>query len=201
MIYSEHFARPPQGKTLVGYKLVAEGQLVVNRMQANNGLVFCSRVEGVVSPDYSVFEMKVPLQGEFLSDLLRTSLYRAQFRRVSTGLGTGTAGFLRLYDDAFLATAVCVPPEEEQIFILRSLANEAANIDRLIDRRQRELQLIKEYRTRLIADVVTGKLDVRDAALHLPKVDSFAGGNRVGATQTESNTHTTEYGVAKEAHP
>ena len=31
-----------------------------------------------------------------------------------------------------------------------------------IDRAQREIDLIREYRTRLITDVVTGKLDVRD---------------------------------------
>jgi type I restriction enzyme, S subunit len=33
---------------------------------------------------------------------------------------------------------------------------------------QREVDLIREYRTRLIADVVTGQLDVREAARHLP---------------------------------
>ena len=93
VVYAEHFARPPQGRTLVGFKLVSSGQLVVNRMQANNGLVFCSRINGLVSPDYSVFEMKEPIQMQFLSDLLRTSGYRAHFRRESTGLGTGTAGF------------------------------------------------------------------------------------------------------------
>ena len=55
--------------------------------------------------------------------------------------------------------------------------------------RQRELKLAQEYRTRLIADVVTGKLDVRDAAEHLPEVDPIAGGNQVGTIQAESNTH------------
>ena len=39
VVYSEHFSRPPQARSLVGFKLVAAGQLVVNRMQANNGLV------------------------------------------------------------------------------------------------------------------------------------------------------------------
>ena len=34
--------------------------------------------------------------------------------------------------------------------------------------RQREIELLREYRTRLIADVVTGKLDVREAAAKLP---------------------------------
>jgi type I restriction enzyme S subunit len=37
-----------------------------------------------------------------------------------------------------------------------------------IDRAQREISLLCEYRTRLIADVVTGKLDVRAAAADLP---------------------------------
>lgn len=35
-------------------------------------------------------------------------------------------------------------------------------------RAAREIELIREYRTRLIADVVTGKLDVREAAMRLP---------------------------------
>jgi len=37
-----------------------------------------------------------------------------------------------------------------------------------IDRARREIKLLCEYRTRLIADVVTGKLDVREAAARLP---------------------------------
>ena len=60
VVYGEHFSRPPQGVTLVGYKLVEAGQLVVNRLQANNGLLFCSRLSGVVSPDYSVFAARSP---------------------------------------------------------------------------------------------------------------------------------------------
>jgi len=36
------------------------------------------------------------------------------------------------------------------------------NLDQMINRTEREISLIQEYRTRLIADVVTGKVDVRD---------------------------------------
>ena len=182
VVYAEHFARPPQGRTLVGFKLVSSGQLVVNRMQANNGLVFCSRINGLVSPDYSVFEMREPIQMQFLSDLLRTSGYRAHFRRESTGLGTGTAGFLRLYDEKLLETKVFLPPEREQTLILKALAEGMAKTNRLIDREQQELLLIGEYRTRLIADVVTGKLDVREAAAELPEVDSIEAEDTLGDT-------------------
>lgn len=172
VVYSEHFARPPQGRTLVGYKQLAVGQLVVNRLQANNGLVFCSGVDGLVSPDYSVFEKTAPVQMKYLSDLLRTSVYRSHFRRVSTGLGTGTAGFLRLYDDVFLSTTVFLPSEDEQVSILEYLAVQRRKIEGLVASAENGLALLDEYRTRLIADVVTGKLDVREATARLRSGES-----------------------------
>ena len=43
----------------------------------------------------------------------------------------------------------------------------------------RRIDLIHEYRTRLIADVVTGKLDVREAAAALPEVDPLAADDAV----------------------
>ena len=161
--YNEHFTRPSQSRSLIGFKLVKPDQLVVNRLQANNGLVFCSRLDGLVSPDYSVFDKRSPLQTQFLSDLLRTHIYRAHFRRNSTGLGTGTTGFLRLYDDNFFDTQVYLPPLAEQIGILEHLEKATADVDTLIARANRQTELMHEYRTRLIADVVTGKLDVRGA--------------------------------------
>ena len=49
-----------------------------------------------------------------------------------------------------------------------SLARETAALSRTIARLEREITLLREYRTRLVADVVTGKLDVRQAASRLP---------------------------------
>ena len=169
VVYADHFSRPSQSRSLVGFKLVGVGQLVVNRLQANNGLVFSSAVDGLVSPDYSVFEKKSPLHMQFLSDLLRTNSYRSYFRRNSTGLGTGTAGFLRLYDDTFLETRVYLPPLVEQTAIVEYLDKAIAQIDAAIARARRQIELLEEYRARLIADVVTGKLDVRTAAAQLPE--------------------------------
>ena len=168
VVYAEHFVRPSQSRSLVGFKLVSVGQLVLNRLQANNGLVFNSTLDGLVSPDYSVFQEKSPLQMQFLSDLLRTSSYRAYFRQNATGLGTGTAGFLRLYDDTFLETPVYLPSLSEQAAIVEHLDKTPAEMDAAIARTHRQIELMQEYRTRLIADVVTGKLDVREAAAQLP---------------------------------
>ena len=60
------------------------------------------------------------------------------------------------------------PPVEEQSAILRFVNRESAPLDEALARLEREIQLVREYRTRLVADVVTGKLDVREVAARLP---------------------------------
>ena len=60
------------------------------------------------------------------------------------------------------------PPLEERQSILRYVEGTTAPINRAITRARRQIELLQEYRTRLIADVVTGKLDVREAAALLP---------------------------------
>ena len=169
VVYAEHFSRPPQAGSLVGFKLVDVGQLVVNRLQANNGLIFRAGLSGLVSPDYSVFEGDSLVDMRYLSALLRTSMYRAHFRQESTGLGTGSAGFLRLYDDRLLETPVSLPPLDEQVSTLVAIEADTLKVSRVVDKHLAELALIREYRARLIADTVTGKLDVRDAAARLPQ--------------------------------
>src|SRR5690606_28774822 len=54
--YHEHFHKPPQAATLKGFKIVKPGQVVVNRMQAGFGLIFSSKYDGLVSPDFGVFQ-------------------------------------------------------------------------------------------------------------------------------------------------
>ena len=61
-------------------------------------------------------------------------------------------------------------PMEEQRAIARYIAAATAGIDDAIASIPREIELLNEYRTRLIADVVTGKLDVREAARKLPNL-------------------------------
>ena len=161
VVYSEHFSRPAQGATTVGYKIVNKGQLVVNRLQANNGLVFDSSLDGLVSPDYSVFENRnsTPIVMRYLSLLLRTPIYRDHFRRESTGLGTGSAGFLRLYDDRFLETPVVVPPADEQVSILRFVDHTDRRIRRYIRAKQKLIKLLEEEKRAILHRFVTRGLD------------------------------------------
>ena len=62
-----------------------------------------------------------------------------------------------------------IPSRREQQEISDFIKFRCSSLDELIDRAAREIALIREYRTRLVADVVTGQLDVREAAAKLPQ--------------------------------
>ena len=64
--------------------------------------------------------------------------------------------------------AVVLPPRAEQVWIASYLDRATADLKATVAGIKREIELLKEYRARLIADVVTGRLDVREAADNLP---------------------------------
>ena len=64
---------------------------------------------------------------------------------------------------------ILLPPLTEQAAIVEYIDKSTVDIDSAIARARRQIELLQEYRTRLIADVVTGKLDVRAAAAQLPE--------------------------------
>lgn len=91
---------------------------------------------------------------------------------------TQSAGFSRWKDSKFIKATienisaekyadlpVPVPPDQEQSRIIRFLQEATDKILTAVQRSYREIDLLKEYRTRLITDVVTGKLDVRGVKL------------------------------------
>ena len=58
-------------------------------------------------------------------------------------------------------SVVLLPPLPEQASVVEHLDKINTEIEAAINRARRQIELIEEYRTRLIADVVTGKIDVR----------------------------------------
>jgi type I restriction enzyme S subunit len=95
---------------------------------------------------------------------LHSALYA---RRVNVPSIKQTTGIQNLDGKAYLSERVAFPDLEEQRLIAGFLDEEAARFDTVISRLEREITLLREYRTRLVADVVTGKLDVRAAAASL----------------------------------
>jgi type I restriction enzyme S subunit len=68
-----------------------------------------------------------------------------------------------------MAIPIPAPPDEEQDEIVAHVRDNTMQLDEAVRRSRSEIDLIREYRTRLTADVVTGKLDVRGVAV--PEVE------------------------------
>ena len=69
---------------------------------------------------------------------------------------------------------ILLPPHHEQEQAVRWIEGRLSALVKIGDGAKRQIELVREYRTRLIADVVTGKLDVREAAAGLPEGDPLA---------------------------
>jgi type I restriction enzyme S subunit len=153
--------KPITPDDLVGYKKVVKGDLVLNRMRAAIGILAVSPSEGLVSPDYAVFRPRREFQGQYFAALFKTYKFKAKFRLESRGLGTGSSGFMRLYSDRFTKLLVPLPPVEAQAAMLSEIEEQCRLIDRAVLQTRREILLVEEYRNCLIADAVTGKIDLR----------------------------------------
>ena len=149
-----------QPDELVGYKQVSTGEIVVNRMRAASGLVAIAPQDGLVSPDYAVFRVSPSANAEYFTHLFKTELMQAVFRSESTGLGTGSSGFLRLYSESFLCLWLPYPPAREKAAILAHVEDELAKLAAIHAATERTVTLLKERRAALIAAAVTGQIDV-----------------------------------------
>jgi len=93
-----------------------------------------------------------------------------QFRLAEPWLvAAASSSTIPILDTSLLAgTPLGVPSSSEQADIVQHVKAATVEIDRVIGAAHLEIDLLREYRTRLIGDVVTGKLDVRDVAANLP---------------------------------
>jgi type I restriction enzyme S subunit len=117
---------------------------------ANDGIVAFLRLNSIVDPVFAYY---------YLSTL--THRLRDELRQGGTQPNLNT-GIVRVI-------ACPLPPKFEQLAILTFLESELSGVQTAISRLEREIELLREYHTRLVADVVTGKFDVREAAVHLPE--------------------------------
>ena len=69
---------------------------------------------------------------------------------------------------------LALPARDEQDSLVDKIENSTKGFSSAISNTEGEISFLREYRTRLLADVVTGKLDVREAAAALPEVDPLA---------------------------
>lgn len=123
-----------------------------------------SRHNGMITGAYTVFSVKGAVNPEFI-ELFYISM---DDKKLLGSLYSGLRNTIA--PSRFLGIKTPIPPMSEQRAIVEAIKSETAGIDANILLVQGEVSLIQEFRTRLIADVVTGKLDVRTLAATLPEV-------------------------------
>lgn len=137
-----------------GSKLCEVGDIAVNTMWAWMAALGVSRYRGLVSPSYGTYRQKKPerFNPTFLDHLIRTDVYRSHYTVNSTGI---TMSRLRLYPHSFLRLKFVCPPRAEQDRIVAFLDEKTAQMDALIAKKQRQIELLDEQKAILINRAVT----------------------------------------------
>jgi type I restriction enzyme S subunit len=140
------------------YKLASSGQIVMNPMQAGNGMFAVCYTPGLISPDYRAFALSDEADARYLIALFKSEPMRATFRAESKGLGTGTAGFLRLYPDRFGSLFAPFPPPDEQRRIANFLDAYTTPVHRLIAAKRRTIVVLIERKQAIIEELLGARI-------------------------------------------
>lgn len=120
-------------------------------MLAWNGSLGISPYNGITSPAYCVYRIKGDNNPEYFGYLFSTNLFKAEFRRNSTGIIDSR---LRLYTDKFFSIFSVVPPKHEQDEIVQYIKAKEEKINRFIEKKKRFIELLKEQKLFVINKAV-----------------------------------------------
>ena len=167
--------KPIPPDALIGYKRVFKGQVVMNRMRAAIGLFGVADRDGIVSPDYSIFDVSDDAFAPFFLRLFKTQPMMSAFRLLSKGLGNGSQGFMRLNANRFGSIKVAVPNFDEQVEISKLIEDEIKRTDALKANILKSISLLQEKRAALISAAVTGELNIdHDSISFAPANDNIS---------------------------
>lgn len=141
-----------------------------------------SPVNLVASTGFAVFSPLAALEPEYLSYVLQDSSFVNQVASNSVGIA-----YPAISEGVLARLRVAIPPSKsEQSEAIVAIKSQTEPLNTAIARTEREITLMQEYRKRLTADIVTGKLDVREAAAKLPDLPVDAATTPVADEMTEA---------------
>ena len=158
---------PNMASTYIGAKRVFKQDLVFNKLKAHLGVFAISKYDGLVSPDYAVYTPNERTYLPFMEYVFHTPLYIGEFTRKATGVAIGLT---RLYTNGLFAVPFLYPPLSEQHSIVSYLDDKCGKIDKMLEGKQKQIELLAEMKQRIIADAVTRGLnpDVKMKATNIP---------------------------------
>ncbi len=150
------------GDDLSRYKVCSPGDLVINRMRAFQGALGVAPEAGLVSPDYSVLRISDSVEQRWLNYLLISTYMVSEMARLVRGIGGTESGNVRtprLNVSDLHSIRIDLVPRAEQHAIADFLDRETARIDTLIEEQQRLIDLLRERRRAVIAQLLTPQPD------------------------------------------
>lgn len=145
-------------KDLTNYQRVDPGDFVLNNQQAWRGSVGVSFHSGIASPAYIVLSLNNTLDSHYANYLFRSRCMVDQYLVISRGVGSIQRN---LYWSALKRVVVPIPSKKEQMEIVEYLDGLNNKFDATIKKLTEEVAVLEEYKNKIIADTVTGKIDVR----------------------------------------
>ena len=172
----------PRGSVILG--MIGQGR--------TRGMSAFLAIDSCINQNLAAILPKRGLDGRFLHYCL-TAFYKP-IREIGRGSNQEA-----LNSEIVRRLRLPVPPLQEQLAIVAHLDTRLANLAGAIEHAKKEIVLMKEYRIRLIADVVTGKLDVRAVAASLPdEIDGWTASPETDLLTEDGEIDEVEYVSAPE---
>jgi type I restriction enzyme S subunit len=150
-----------------GCQGVREGDLLIHGMDTWHGAIAVSEYNGKCTTVVHVCDSSQ--NKRFIAYYLRMLAFRKLYKAISNGVRQNTSDF-RSWSKAG-EIVIALPPLDEQNAIADYLDARCSEIDQMIEALQKEIFHMIEYRTRMISDVVTGKVDVRGIEVPIPEYE------------------------------
>lgn len=142
----------------VKYSKIKSGDILINGLNLNYDFVSqrvaCAPSEGIITSAYVVCRPRTGVNYDYYTYLFKSMDSMKLFH----GMGTGIR--LTLSFKELKKQIIPIPPQSEQNAVVKFIKDKEAKFDALTSKLQQEIESIKEYKQRLISDVVTGQIKV-----------------------------------------
>ena len=146
-----------QAVSFDGFQICLEDDLVLNKYKAHLGVFWRAPSRGLITGNYTVFEPLKGINSKYFELLYHTPVYIDIFRTIVYGV---IEGMMPLYNNDFYDMLSIVPPLEEQLAIVQYVGEQQKEFSKIERVFLGQIEKLKEYKTTLINDAVTGKIKV-----------------------------------------
>lgn len=144
-------------KGLEGLKLVKKGDFVISLRSFQGGIEY-AHYQGIISAAYTVLIPSKDINSQYIKFLFKSAPFIGLLQTCVTGIREGQ----NINYDVLRKNQIMLPPLDEQQAIVDYIEARLTKIDNYIADLQAEIDYLKEFKQRLVSDVVTGQICVAE---------------------------------------